>query len=105
MLLPLQGALITGHGNPGRCPGLGAGCPFGARQHWFKKDIHDFETILNTLPLAFPSAADFQFGVRQHWFKKKTMQGSDIYNVTMRRTDVTPDRWRKAKCEYLLYKC
>ena len=33
MLLPLQGALIIGHLNPGRCPGLGAGCPFGARQH------------------------------------------------------------------------
>ena len=37
--------------NPGRCPGLGAGCPFRARQHWFKKNIHDFETILNTLPV------------------------------------------------------
>ena len=41
MLLPLQGALTIYRVNPGRCPGLGAGCPFSApalvqkRPAWF----------------------------------------------------------------------
>ena len=37
MLLPLQGALTIVRVNPGRCPGLGAGCPFRARQQMLQQ--------------------------------------------------------------------
>ena len=30
MLLPLQGVIVNHHYSPGRCPGLGAYCPFRA---------------------------------------------------------------------------